>query len=160
MTCHTDSGRPRHADRPSLKGGRGFSLIEALFAVMILGILAALVLPSYSDYLLRGKLTAGVALLKSTRERLELYYADNRSYALATGACATGSFSDRDSSFAYACTVSDAGQGFVLTATGSSATAGFGYSLDHAGIERTTAVRAGWSAATLPVTRFIVAREP
>ncbi|MGE0801505.1 MAG: type IV pilin protein [Lautropia sp.] len=138
---------------------RGFTLIEMMITLLVIAILAAVAFPAYSDYVTRGRLHAGVGLLKSTRERLELFYSDNRSYALAGGACGIASFADTDSRFSFACTVTAAGQRYTLTATGSGPTAGFQYAIDEAGIERTLAVRAGWSAAALPVNRFIVAKE-
>lgn len=143
----------------SIIRNEGFTLIEVMIVVVILAIVAAFAVPAYADYLTRGKLNAGVAVLKATRARLELAYSDNRSYARADGSCAIASFTDRDSQFAVRCTVSDAGQRFVLTATGSEGASGFTYTLNEAGIESTTAVRRGWSPATLPVQRFILRRE-
>ena len=68
-------------------------------------------------------------------------------------------FSDPASHFSFTCTLASGGQGYTLTATGNNTTQGFQYTLSEAGVEQTLAVRAGWSSASLPVSRFIVAKE-
>ncbi len=145
--------------RRRARAAAGFTLVEVLITMLIVAILSAVALPSYSDYLTRGHLNAGAGLLKSTRERLEQRYSDERSYALAGGGCAIATFQDIQSGFSFSCTVSAAGQRFTLTATGAGPSAGFQYAIDEAGIERTLAVRAGWSGAALPVNRFILRKE-
>lgn len=153
--------RPGEAVLPGRRAAAdaGFTLIEIVITILIVSILAAIAVPSYADYVLRGRLNGATAVLKSTRERLEQYYSDNRSYALPSGACAIAAFADNDSKFTFACAVAGAGQQFTLTATGTGIAAAFVYSIDQAGIERTLGVRAGWSSAALPVTRFIVRKE-
>ena len=137
----------------------GFTLIELAITILIISILTAIAVPSYADYVLRGRLNGATALLKSTRERLEQFYSDNRTYAIASGACAISAFVDTDSQFSFGCVVTNGGQQFTLTATGAGMASAFVYSLDQAGIERTLAVKSGWSSAALPVTRFIVRKE-
>ena len=60
---------------------RGFSLIELLTVVAIAGILAAIALPAYQDYVLRGMITEATSGLSELRLRAERRFADNRSYA-------------------------------------------------------------------------------
>ena len=130
-----------------------------MVVAVVIAILAAVAIPSYSDYVTRGRLQAGAAVLKATRARMEVSFSDNRTYALAGGGCAVANFTDRDSQFAIACTITSSGQGFTLTATGAGPATGFKFGLNEAGIEQTLAVKTGWSAATLPVNRFILTRE-
>ena len=150
--------RRAHIGAP-LREARGFTLLEIMITLVVISILAAIAIPSYSDYLLRGRLSGGTALLGSTRQQLEQRYSDDRSYANGGGACSIAAFADTDSGFSFTCTVSAGGQRFVLTATGAGPTAGFQYTIDEAGIETTVAVRSGWSSATLPVNRLIVRKE-
>ena len=65
---------------------RGFSLIELMITVAIVAIIAAIALPSYTDYLKRSKLTEAHNALATYRGSMEQYYQDNRSYG-AGGAC-------------------------------------------------------------------------
>jgi type IV pilus assembly protein PilE len=59
----------------------GFTLIELLITVAIVGILAAIALPSYNQYIVRGKLTEAYANLLAIRVQSEQWFQDNRTYA-------------------------------------------------------------------------------
>lgn len=60
---------------------QGFTLIELMIVAAIIGILAAIAIPSYQDYVLRGNRTEGMALLNEAAARQERYYAQNNIYA-------------------------------------------------------------------------------
>jgi len=60
---------------------RGFTLVELMIAVAVIGILAAVALPSYSQYLVRSNRAAAQAYLVELSQAQAQYMADSRSYA-------------------------------------------------------------------------------
>lgn len=53
---------------------RGFTLIELMIVVAIIGILAAVAIPMYSDYTQRAKASTGIAALASYKQAVALCY--------------------------------------------------------------------------------------
>jgi type IV pilus assembly protein PilE len=122
---------------------RGFTLIELMVAVAIVAILAAIALPSYSDYVVRSKLPDGVNALTALRARMEQFYQDNRTYV--GGPCATQSMSDKGY-FTLVCSALSK-TAYTITATGGGTVAGFGYTIDQDGTEATSSLPTGWGSA-------------
>ena len=58
----------------------GFTLIELLIVVAIIGILAAVAVPIFRDYTIRGYNSAAVADLRYFKTALEAEFANNQTY--------------------------------------------------------------------------------
>jgi len=57
-----------------MKKQQGFTLIELMIVVAIIGILAAIALPAYQDYTKRAKVTEGLSLASSAKVAVVEYY--------------------------------------------------------------------------------------
>ena len=57
------------------KRERGFTLIELMIAIAIIGILASLALSAYEDYVIRARVTEGVVAAGSAKTAVTEYYA-------------------------------------------------------------------------------------
>jgi type IV pilus assembly protein PilE len=69
--------------RVHMQKQRGFTLIELMIAVAIVGIIAAIAYPNYTKYVQRGYRAEGIAMLTDATARMERYYAQNNSYKAA-----------------------------------------------------------------------------
>ena len=61
---------------------RGFSLIEVMIAVAIVGILAAIAVPSYQSHLRKARRADAAAFMTQVQQKQQQYLMDARSYAL------------------------------------------------------------------------------
>ena len=59
------------------KTQKGFTLIELMIVIAIVGILAAIALPAYQDYIVRSKLSEATAALAEAKTTVAEYYAAN-----------------------------------------------------------------------------------
>ena len=69
----------RKEGRPGLRD-RGFSLIELMFVVTIVGIIAAVAIPSYNKQIQKNNRAVGKARLAQASQLLERFYSDNSTY--------------------------------------------------------------------------------
>ena len=61
-------------------GATGFTLIELMIVVVVVGILSAVAYPSYRDYVIKGKRAEGKAALLKAAQMQERYYSDKATY--------------------------------------------------------------------------------
>lgn len=61
-------------------GSAGFTLVELMVVVAILGILAAIAYPSYTAYLVKARRTAAATCLQQQAQFMERYYTTNLTY--------------------------------------------------------------------------------
>ena len=98
--------------------------MELMIVITVIAILGAIAYPSYTAYVLRGKLSEGRAFLLDSAAIQERYYSDCNRYGAATGAannCAGGiiKMSATSESGLYTLTIGNLGanaQTFLLTA--------------------------------------------
>ena len=55
----------------------GFSLIELMIVVAIIGILVAIALPQYQNYQIRSKVTEALSVTEGVKRSLEVFYLDH-----------------------------------------------------------------------------------
>ncbi len=95
-----------------MKKLRGFTLVELMIVIAIIGILAAVGYPAYTSSVKKGNRADGIDSLLSLAGRMEEYYLNNDTYVGATVANATSS----DGLYTLAITAAD-GFTYTLTAT-------------------------------------------
>jgi type IV pilus assembly protein PilE len=71
------------------KAGFGFTLIELMIAVAVIGILASIAYPSYNSYVLKSRRAAAQADLTELSQWLERQFTANYSYLNAAGTAPT-----------------------------------------------------------------------
>ncbi|AZT85882.1 pilin [Marinobacter sp. NP-4(2019)] len=120
---------------------KGFTLIELMIVVAIIGILAAVAIPAYQDYTIRAKVTEAMSIASQAKTAVSEYYVSQGSMpadAAAAGLSATGTDYETAvvDAMTYGRTSADvgvvtvavedlggdtaAGQNFTLTGTGDS----------------------------------------
>lgn len=125
-----------------MKNKKGFSLIELMVVVAVLGILSAISFPAYTDYILRTQITEGTSALSGLQVKMEQYYQDNRTYI---GACSDDSIAPIPKNLKYFniyCEITSSGDGFLLTASGKDGK--FIFQVDEANNMATQSVPINW----------------
>jgi len=64
-----------------MKAQNGFTLIELMIAVAVIGILTAIALPSYNNYVIKANRAAAEAFMMDVASREKQYLLDARAYA-------------------------------------------------------------------------------
>jgi type IV pilus assembly protein PilE len=129
--------RVRPSLAPRRKCAAGFTLLEVMVVCVIVAILAAVALPSYFDYITRGRIVEATTGLSNMRQLYEQYFLDNRSYV---NGCATylaqvnAQFLNTNGTadFAIGCPTETAST-YTIQATGQGVMAGFVYTIDQTG---------------------------
>ena len=104
---------------------KGFTLIELMITVAVIAILAAIAIPSYSEYVRKGRRADGRALLQSAAIAQEKHRLANATFATATTAlnppCPTsGACPSEQGHYSLAAPTAVTGSAYTLTANATS----------------------------------------
>lgn len=98
-----------------LRNNKGFTLIELMIVVAIIGILAAIAIPNFMSYQCKAKQAEAKNLLGAARTAAEVYYAEYSTYTDTIGN--TGFQKKGDGIYTVTYTEGTA-NGFIAQATG------------------------------------------
>ncbi len=73
-----------------MKNHQGFTLIELMIVVVVMGILAAIAMPAYSKYVIRANRSAAEQFMLTVANMEEQYMLANRSYTATLGSGGLG----------------------------------------------------------------------
>ena len=140
-----------------MRSATGFTLIEVMITVAIVAILAAVAIPSYTDYITRSKIQEATSALLAQRTKMEQFFQDQRTFF---GACLPNTVAPLPAGLKYftiSCPTRNDTQ-YLIQATGIAGTdmAQFSFTIDQANNRVTANVPPGW---TTPATNCWVMRK-
>ena len=92
---------------------KGFTLIELMIVIAIIGILAAIALPAYQDYTARAQVSEAITLMEGQKSAIVEYYADKGDWPKDNKAAGIAAATDIKGKYVAKVNVADG----VLTAT-------------------------------------------
>lgn len=95
----------------------GFTLVELMIAVAIIGILASIAIPSYVEYVKKGRRASAQSHLMEIAQREQQYLLDARTYASSLTTLGVTTPADVANYYTIQVDVADTPPSFTITAT-------------------------------------------
>ena len=110
----------------------GFSLMELMIVVAIIGILAAIALPAYQDHVRRAKAVEAAAVLDEMHLRMEQSFQDNRTYMDVRGIGLCNAPAGANTRFfGFGCSDGPTANSYTLEAAGVGDMSAYVYTVDE-----------------------------
>jgi type IV pilus assembly protein PilE len=110
---------------------RGFTLIELMVVVAVLGILTSIAYPAYTNYTFRSRIPPALEALSGYQIRMEQRFQDIGRYT-GTDICPADT-----ANFDYTCTIAADGLTYTAKAVGRAAVVGVEYQINQSGARST-----------------------
>lgn len=112
-----------------MKTQKGFTLIELMIVVVIIGLLSAVAYPLYTDSVKRGKITEATSTLSNARIQMTQFLLDSKAFDGSKGGVPPCTTLSNTQDFAFACVTTPLT--YVITATGQGAMSAFIYTISE-----------------------------
>ena len=111
---------------------KGFTLVELMIVVTLIGILSAWGIPQYTEYMASTKFTEAHSALSIIQNQMEQYYQDNRTYLNAAGTgCGINIAAQQTQNFTVTCTATATTYTATATGTTGKGVDGFSFTLNE-----------------------------
>lgn len=109
----------------------GFTLVQILFVIAIIGMISAFAIPAYSSYTRQTELQEAFMKLLDLRTQQDLYWTNDHDYG--TTDCSIGALPTPSKYFTYICNINNSKQGYLITAKGQGGLLNYNFTIDQSG---------------------------
>jgi len=107
-----------------MKKNKGFTLIELMIVVAIIGVMSAIAFPSYDSYMKKSRRADAKVGLSKLADKQERFYLQNNTYTNSFAAAGLNtSNASEEGYYSFAISSADLVSGFIITATAGSSQA-------------------------------------